>query len=209
MDKMRSLINNSGLSSSQYLPSGAISANTGKKIKMSFLNWFSKKFTSPAAAVNKENGAVVRDGRAPAWSTHEKPVPASLAKRASDPGHLSAERKVKRHARREQLCMAVREASTHAGVLSSTYQLKVLSLDPTGNEFLVMMDIDQSFDRRAEKLSDMEAKIIQLAKNRYEICVTSVYWRVTTSPASLGSRSPEVGSIPLAVATPKGQSSNF
>ena len=102
--------------------------------------------------------------------------------------------------------MAVREASTHAGVLSSTYQLKVLSLDPTGNEFLVMMDIDQSFDRRAEKLSDMEAKIIQLAKNRYEICVTSVYWRVTTS---LGSRSPEVGSVPLAVATPKGQASNF
>lgn len=111
-----------------------------------------------------------------------------------DPTNRSEERKVKRHARREQLYMAVREAFTHAGVLSATYRFKVLSLDQAGNEFLVMMDIDQSFDHRAEKLADIEARIVQIAKTRYEIRVTSVYWRVSTSAAARSAKAvaPEV-----------------
>jgi hypothetical protein len=79
-------------------------------------------------------------------------------------------------------------------VLSATYRFKVLSLDQAGNEFLVMMDVDQSFDHRAEKLADIEAKVIQIAKTRYEIRVMSVYWRVSTSAAARSTKAvaPEV-----------------
>ena len=98
-----------------------------------------------------------------------------------DHGNRSEERKVQRHARREQLYQAVREASNHSGVLSASYRFKVLSLDQAGNEFLVMMDVDQSFDHRAEKLAEIETRIVQIAKTRYEIRVTSVYWRISTS----------------------------
>lgn len=101
-----------------------------------------------------------------------------------DPGNHSGARKAKRHARREQLYLAVRGAFTHAGVLSATYRFKVLSLDQAGNEFLVMVDVDQFFDHRAEKLAEVEARIVQTAKTGYDIRVTAVYWRVAT-PAAL------------------------
>lgn len=124
---------------------------------------------------------MVRDSRRRSRSTRDKAPSLPPARLAVEPGNRSEERKVKRHARREQLYLAVREAFTHAGVLSATYRFKVLSLDQAGNEFLVMMDVDQSFDHRAEKLADVEARIVQTAKTRYEIRVTSVYWRVSTS----------------------------
>ena len=44
-------------------------------------------------------------------------------------------------ARRELLYAVVREAMVRAGVLSSSYKFKVLSLDPRGRQFLVMVDL--------------------------------------------------------------------
>jgi hypothetical protein len=43
--------------------------------------------------------------------------------------------------RREMLYAVVREAMVRAGVLSSTYKFKVLSLDPRGRQFMVMVDL--------------------------------------------------------------------
>ena len=123
-----------------------------------------------------------RHGRSHA--VRDKPASLPPARVAVDPANRNEERKVKRHARREQLYLAVREAFTHAGVLSATYKFKVLSLDQVGNEFLVMMDVDHVFDHRAEKLADIETKVTQIAKTRYEIRVTSVYWRISTSAAT-------------------------
>ena len=102
---------------------------------------------------------------------------------AVDSGNQSEGRRLKRHARREQLYQAIRESFIHAGVLSATYRFKVLSLDPAGGEFLVMVDVEQSFDHRAEKLADIAAKIVQTARTHHEIGVTSVYWRVALSAA--------------------------
>ena len=102
---------------------------------------------------------------------------------AVDSGNQSEGRRLKRHARREQLYQAIRESFIHAGVLSATYRFKVLSLDPAGGEFLVMVDVEQSFDHRAEKLADIAAKIVQTARIHHEIGVTSVYWRVALSAA--------------------------
>ncbi len=103
---------------------------------------------------------------------------------AADSGNQSEGRRLKRHARREQLYQAIRESFTHAGVLSATYRFKVLSLDQSGHEFLVMIDVEQSFDHRAERLADIATKIVHIAKTHHEIGVTSVYWRVALSAAS-------------------------
>jgi len=67
---------------------------------------------------------------------------------------------------------------TQSGVLSSSYKFKVLSLDQMGNQFLVMMDIDQAVNDENGNLAQIECKIIQSAKLRFEILVSSVYWRV-------------------------------
>ena len=128
---------------------------------------------------------MVRDIPGRPHAMNDKSATLSIDRMAIDPSNRSEERKLKRHARREQLYQAVREAFTHAGVLSASYRFKVLSLDQTGNEFMVMMDVDQSFDHRAEKLADIEAKIVQTAQTHYEIRVTSVYWRVSLSAAPL------------------------
>ena len=104
-------------------------------------------------------------------------MPASIRPTA-DPTNRSEERKAKRHARREQLYVAIRESMTRAGVLSASYKFKVLSLDQRGDQFLVMMDVHPSLGRQAEKLSEGEALIVQTAKTLFGILVTSVYWRL-------------------------------
>ncbi len=101
------------------------------------------------------------------------------------------DRRAMRHARREQLYVAVREAMTRSGVLSATYKFKVLSLDQPGNEFLVMVDLSTDFDGIAGQLGAMEALIVQHAKARFGITVPSVYWRMDASITStLGKPAP-------------------
>jgi len=135
---------------------------------MSFLNWFSAKSRTGKSAAREEK----KRGSATAPPRH--------APEADEPGD---ERKVKRHARREQLYVAIREAMTRAGVLSASYKFKVLSLDSRGNEFLVMMDLAKAFGESPEQLNDIEALIVQNAKARFEITVSAVYWRMDEAVA--------------------------
>lgn len=132
---------------------------------MALLNWFSGK-----------SGA-----RGDADSQH--PLARGKTRQAAEPrstGEIAArseDRKLKRHSRREQLYVAVRESMTRAGVLSTMYKFKVLSLDQTGNQFLVMMDLGQASSDQSGKLGEIETAIMQLAKARFEITITAVYWR--------------------------------
>jgi hypothetical protein len=98
------------------------------------------------------------------------------------------ERRTRRHARREQLYVAVRESMTRSGVLAATYKFKVLSLDQPGNEFLVMVDLSMDFEGITAQLGAMEALVIQTAKARFGITVPTVYWRMDTAPASAPSK---------------------
>lgn len=93
------------------------------------------------------------------------------------------ERRVRRHARREQLYVAVREAMTRSGVLAASYKFKVLSLDQPGNEFLVMVDLSMDFEGITGQLGAMEALVVQNAKARFGITVPTVYWRMDTAAA--------------------------
>jgi hypothetical protein len=97
----------------------------------------------------------------------------------------AARRKGERAARRELLYSVVREAMVRAGVLTSTYKFKVLSLDASGSQYLVMIDLARGADNRDPR-GEIEALIIQSARSRHEIVVTSVYWR-TSENAAVGS----------------------
>jgi hypothetical protein len=133
-----------------------------KTLSMSFFKWFSDK--SPQT----------KGEATPTLAQHQR-----LAAEGS---------KLKRHARREQLYVAIREAMTRGGVLSASYKFKVLSLDQPGNEFLVMLDLGKAFDGAPEQLAAIEALIVQHAKARFEIIVPAVYWRMDA--AAMGKPQP-------------------
>jgi murein DD-endopeptidase MepM/ murein hydrolase activator NlpD len=125
---------------------------------MSLFSWLSKtKSAKPAP-----DGAA--SGRAES---------AKAAAPAAEPGH----RKTERMARRELLYSVVRESMARAGVLSSSYKFKVLSLDAGGRQFLVMVDLAGSEKAEPDLLSDIEQVIAQRAKSRHELTVSAVYWR--------------------------------
>ena len=87
-------------------------------------------------------------------------------------------RKVRRQARREQVYVAIREAMTRAGVLSASYQFKVLSLDPDADEFFAMVDLQRVAGDTPPQLPAVEALIMQNARLRFGTTVSAVYWRV-------------------------------
>lgn len=120
---------------------------------MSFLNWFSDK---PA--------------------TDSLPPPGDAAT-STDGSRL------KRHARREQLYVVIRDAMTRAGVLSASYKFKVISLDQSGENFMVMMEFSKGFDDSPGKLAVIEGLIIKNAKALFEITVPAVYWRFEQAAA--------------------------
>lgn len=134
---------------------------------MSLLNWFSssrpKKDADPALSVMSSG-----------LSRMESTKPFHAARHAGGSAQ-PANRKQERMARRELLYAVVREAMVRAGVLSSSYKFKVLSLDPRGQQFLVMVDL--AGPASTTRLAEIEAMVAQSAKSRYDILVSAVYWR--------------------------------
>lgn len=103
---------------------------------------------------------------------------------ALEPGRAE-DTKNHRHARREELYVAIRESMTRSGVLSARFKFKVLSLDQQGNTFLVMMDLITEASAPAESLVDMEQRIMRHAMARFDIAVSAVYWRMDDSAAHI------------------------
>lgn len=137
---------------------------------MSFLHWFSGRTRQTHSAASPEAAQIIQGGRRPARVLPQPMGP--------DAGHPEDGRKVKRHARREQMYVAIREAMTRAGVLSASYRFKVLSLDPGGDEFLAMMDLQWVAGDAPPQLGAIELLIVQSARLRFDIIVSAVYWRV-------------------------------
>ena len=103
----------------------------------------------------------------------DRPTPVAAESNAQP-----ANRKAERIARRELLYGVVRESMVRAGMLSASYKFKVLSLDPRGRQFLIMVDLAREFADETVKLAEIEALIAQSAKARHDIVVTAVYWRL-------------------------------
>lgn len=133
---------------------------------MSLLNWFSARKKDPAMSVLPSSGLSRLDSTKP---YHAARQPHQVAQPAN--------RKQERMERRELLYAVVRESMTRAGVLSSSYKFKVLSLDPRGRTFLVMVDLAYGGGADTNRLAEIEAMVAQTAKSRFDILVTAVYWR--------------------------------
>lgn len=192
---------------------------------MSFFNWFSGKSgtgegLAGKARSNHDSSGLTRDERTrPVAGAREKTVVPMPLSRTANAAERGGEQKSHRHARRELLYTAVREAMIRAGVLSASYKFKVLSLDPRGDQFMVMMDLAQEFGGQTERLTEIEVMIAQGAKSRYNIRVTAVYWRMNElvsvgRPAHGGSRPPPLrhagtAQAPLAAAALKPAASRY
>ena len=141
-----------------------------RKKVMSFFSWLMGKSSAkrqlPQPLASSNVGAPVsQSGR-----TH-KPSAAPAATEQTAVKNECMER-------RELLYIVVRDAMVCAGVLSASYKFKVLSLDPRGLQFLVMMDLAPEFGGETERLNEIETLIAQTAKARYGITVSAVYWRI-------------------------------
>lgn len=140
---------------------------------MSLLNWFSKKAPTGPSMPIESSGLGHVDATVP-FSSSGKPRGRTAI---SLPGS-AANRKGERIERREMLYAVVREAMIKAGVLSSTYKFKVLSLDSRGRQYLIMMDMARQYSGETARLAEIESLIAQHAKTRHDILVTAVYWRI-------------------------------
>jgi hypothetical protein len=91
---------------------------------------------------------------------------------------LISPRRGRRILRRDQLFSVVRESLIRAGVLSTSYEFKVLTLDANGDSFLVLVDLALPAQSMPDEyLLEVERWIQQSAKTRHEMAVRSVYWR--------------------------------
>jgi hypothetical protein len=118
---------------------------------MSLLRWFSRKPDAEAAP-----SSTLRDSTRP---------PAADSRRSE------------RSARRERLYAVVRQSMANAGVLSSSYRFKVLSLDGRGRQFLVMVDLVGAPGGDTADLGRIEDSMQHAAKTQHGIVVKAVYWR--------------------------------
>lgn len=159
---------------------------------MSLLNWFSRKPPTPDADAAESSGLGHLDATEPVDNGRGRSI--SMA-----PGS-AANRKSERLERREMLYAIVRECMTQAGVLSASYKFKVLSLDSRGREYLVMMDLPHTQAGKTERLAEIEGSIARSAKNRHDILVTAVYWRVNEH-ITAGISSPAAPALPIAPVT--------
>ncbi len=145
---------------------------------MSLLSWlFPQRNAVKTGTAVESSGLSRMDATRPVMPRRGQPV-AKESPASANGNAQPANRKGERMARRELLYTVVRESMTRAGVLSASYKFKVLSLDPRGRQFLVMVDLAAEHGGETGRLAEIEALIAQGAKSRYDIVVTAVYWRM-------------------------------
>ena len=138
-----------------------------KKHMAWFGNWFSKKSAAP--------GGLASDS--------ELFDQAQTAKSAAAGSRNPAGRKSARLEQRELLYAVVRETMARLGLITTSYKYKVLSLDPQGRQYLIMMDLKQDTQSQAPLMSKIERLLTQEALSRHGIEITGVYWRLTEHKA--------------------------
>jgi hypothetical protein len=91
---------------------------------------------------------------------------------------LMSPRRGRRILRREQLFSVVRESMIRGGVLSTSYDFKVLTLDANGDSFLVLIDLALPADVMPDAyLLEIERWVQASAQSRHSMSIPSVYWR--------------------------------
>lgn len=113
-----------------------------------------------------------------------------------------ASRKDLRNGKRELLYSVVRETLVGAGILSSCYKFKVLTLDSRASRFLIMVDTTDQFKSGQRTLRELEALICHNAMGRYGLSVSAVYWRTSADAISLPRQNQSAPIRPVARAMP-------
>ena len=149
---------------------------------MSIFNLFSRHPQTPLVPEEKSNSV------------------ASSKKSQEADSDLRSEHTKARHLRRDQVFLAIREAMTRTGILPTNYKFKVLSEDPQGNDFLVMMSLVVAGDS-PPSVNEMETSIMEIALARFQIIVSAVYWRMI-EPAPAPASVPVTKPMPPVVASP-------
>lgn len=147
---------------------------------MSFLRWFGKKEASRESVPEQTSDLGQVDATLPINRLMHLQLP-------SDKNTDVSNRRNERLERRELLYGVVRECMTAAGVLSSTYKFKVLSLDSNGRKYLIMVDMPREYMSSVAQFAETEGAIARSAKDRYDILITAVYWRVNELVSAAGS----------------------
>jgi len=164
---------------------------------MSFLSWFGIRKTATESASVPPSDLGATDATLP------------LQYQATDKTPPANSRKSERMQRRELLYGIVRECMTASGILSSTYKFKVLSLDSSGRQYLIMVDVPREYMTDPERFVNMEGAIARSAKERFEMQVTAVYWRVNdmvsvrpaSRPIAQAAPAPKVATRPVSPAS--------
>ena len=146
---------------------------------MSFLSWFGRKEANRESVPEQSSDLGQVDVTLPINRLMHLQLPVD---KNTDVGS----RRNERLERRELLYGVVRESMTAAGVLSSTYKFKVLSLDSSGRKYLIMVDMPRDFLSGIAHFTEAEGAIARSAKDRYDILVTAVYWRVNDLVSAAG-----------------------
>lgn len=168
---------------------------------MSLIKWITNR-KSPALNLSVESSGLSHVDATVPFNASSK----QHGRLPSGPAGNAANRKGERLERRELLYSVVREAMTKAGVLSSSYKFKVLSLDSSGRQYLIMMDLARQHAGEISRLAEIESLIARHAKIRHDILVTAVYWRLyehVSVGLSRVSASTTASILPFATATTK------
>mgnify|MGYP003576629052 FL=1 len=140
------------------------------------------------------------------WFAREPDAEGAPSSHLRDSRPAAAEsRKSERNVRRERLYGVVRHSMANAGVLSSAYRFKVLSLDGRGRQFLVMIDLVGAPGGDTADLGRIEAAMQQSAKVQHGIVVKAVYWREAPEagvPRAAAPSAPAAQARPAAPADP-------
>ena len=173
-----------------------------------FANWFGKSAKKPASAEAEQPSVFSHSLRT---VQHELPLSVGgplLPPKASPAADNLPPRPGERSARREMVYSSVRESMVRSGILSAGYKFKVLALDKRATQFIVMIDLAEQFVDTHDKLAQIEALIAYSAKARFEILITSVYWRlngqlgVLSAKATSGAAAALRASMPAAASAP-------
>lgn len=140
---------------------------------MSIFSWLSSKKAESQRAASDSSGLGHVDATVPLEQSDRL-----RAKPAQPSANHAANRKTERLERRELVYDVVRDSMTRAGVLAASFKFKVLSLDASGHQYLIMVDLANQAAGDTARLAEIEAMVAQAAKMRHGILVTAVYWRV-------------------------------
>ncbi len=171
---------------------------------MSLLSWFFPKAKRPATPVRAATIPAPLSAKPPSGGVGSAAAPVAAGVAAGAAAPAGAALVDERMQRREQLYTVVREVMVRVGVLSAGYKFKVLALDQRGAQFLVMVDMAPEYAVDPTRGTDTETMLMDMARARYDILVTAVYWRVnsqlgqpvvprqasTSRPAPLAASSP-------------------